>query len=111
MPHIIPCPAPRVKFADSELEVLEDGSRRRRRRTTEGADGGGVGIDEEKQMRLYVSEEEKAVMRKRAHECPVPKPPGAIGRVLGFKNEEDAAEQSRSRTESQETSKVREDDV
>lgn len=35
-----------------------------------------------------MSEEERDRMRKLSHECPVPKPRGRIGKVLGFKKEE-----------------------
>ena len=31
-----------------------------------------------------ISTEEEAIMRKAAHECPVPKPRGIIGKALGF---------------------------
>ncbi len=94
MPHIIPCPAPRVDFADSDnWEYSEDGTgrRRRRRRRRErriqeqeaevagggsGADAGTEGVGEREEM---------AARRKKAHECPVPKPGGVIGEVLGFR--------------------------
>ncbi len=60
-------------------------------------------------MPLHISEEEKAMMRRKAHECPVPKPPGIIGRVLGFKDEDSGDEPSRPRIVTQKVSKVRED--
>lgn len=110
MPHIVPCPAPRVKFADSEFEVTEDGKRRRRRRTTGAPIDESFGANREKRIPLHISEEEKAMMRKKAHECPVPKPPGIIGRVLGFKGEDSGEEESRPRVVTQKASKVREDD-
>ena len=110
MPHIVPCPAPRVKFADSDFEVMEDGRRRRRRRTTEASVDKNPRADTEKQMPLQISEDEKVMMRKKAHECPVPKPPGIIGRVLGFEGQDSGEEQSRPRIVTQKTSKVREDD-
>ncbi|MCJ1277492.1 hypothetical protein MMC21_005305 [Puttea exsequens] len=86
MPHIFPCPAPRIKYADSEFEVIEDGRQRRRRRPpptinnaeqlpTAGAISG-----------TSLSEAEQENMRKKSHECPVPKPKGIVGQVLGFKN-------------------------
>lgn len=110
MPHIIPCPAPRIKFADSDYEIMEDGRRRRRRRTTEGPVDEDSGTEIVKEMPLHISEEEKAMMRKKAHECPVPKPPGIIGRVLGFKSEDSGEEQSRPRVVTQKTPTVRKDD-
>ncbi|KAK7743089.1 hypothetical protein SLS53_004174 [Cytospora paraplurivora] len=34
LPHLLPCPAPRVTYADGEIVVDQDGKRRRRRRPT-----------------------------------------------------------------------------
>ena len=89
---------------------MEDGRRRRRRRSTDAPIDGSAGADREKQMPLYISEEEKAIMRKKAHECPVPKPPGIIGRVFGYDGEDSGEEQSRPRIVTQKTSEVREDE-
>ena len=85
MPHIVPCPAPRVKFADSDFEITEDGKRRRRRPAVgseESADG-----DKGVSALPAISDEEKLAMRKKSHACPVPKPSGIFGEVLGFKKE------------------------
>lgn len=82
----------------------------RRRRSTE------IPIDEksraksQEQMPLHISEEEKAMMKKKAHACPVPKPPGVIGRILGFKSEDRKEDESSPRVVTQKASKVREDD-
>ena len=37
---------------------------------------------------MNISEEDKSALRKRAHECPVPRPGGFIGEVLGSKEAE-----------------------
>ncbi|MCJ1485852.1 hypothetical protein MMC06_006027, partial [Schaereria dolodes] len=87
MPHILPCPAPRTEFAD--VEWAADGRRRRRRRrsdtdvarTLEGSQAGDSSV-------VGRSDEAEALAR-RAHECPVPKPRGLIGEVLGFKKSEE----------------------
>lgn len=51
------------------------------------SDGDGIDTGEGRDVVVGgVTEEEKAVMRKRAHECPVPKPRGVIGEVLGFRS-------------------------
>lgn len=68
------------------------------------------GADSERQMPLHISEEEKAMMRKKAHECPVPKPPGIIGRVLGFEGGEGEQERSRPPLVTQRAPEVRKDD-
>ena len=82
MPHILPCPAPRTEFAD--VEVGEDGRRRRRRRRKlrPESDGTVDALGEKGDIVDAVSENE--IMAKRAHQCPVPKPGGRIGQVLGF---------------------------
>lgn len=89
---------------------MEDGRRRRRRRTSEGLSEEGTGADGTKRLPLHISEEEKALMRKKAHECPVPKPPGIIGRLLGFKGEDSREEQPRPRIVTPKASEVREND-
>ena len=53
-----------------------------------------------------ISEEEKLAMRRKSHECPVPKPKGIIGKVLGFKEEEKAP---RPRIETVNVSRPRQD--
>ncbi len=107
MPHIVPCPAPRVKFADSDLEITEDG-KRRRRRPTDGSEENGGG--EKGNLALpVISEEEKLAMRRKSHECPVPKPRGIIGEVLGFKKEETAQKAPKAWIETTNVSRPRRD--
>ena len=67
-------------------------------------------MDSRKQIPLQISEEEKAFMRKKSHECPVPKPPGIIGRVLGFKSDDSTEEESRPQIVTQKEPRVREND-
>ncbi|MCJ1390658.1 hypothetical protein MMC18_003519 [Xylographa bjoerkii] len=81
MPHILPCPAPRTEFAD--VEVGEDGRRRRRRRKPPSdSDATADSIGEKGESIEGLSEKE--AMARRGHQCPVPKPGGRIGQVLGF---------------------------
>lgn len=84
LPHVLPCPAPRVTYADGEMP---DGSARRRRRRrpeimTESKDGVvqfGENTDAEHLHRPG-----------RRRECPVPKPGGVVGELLSFrKSKED----------------------
>ncbi|MCJ1378533.1 hypothetical protein MMC17_001632 [Xylographa soralifera] len=81
MPHILPCPAPRTEFAD--VEVGEDGRRRRRRRPSPPDSDGGADVLVEKDDNIGALSENE-IMARRAHQCPVPKPGGRIGQVLGF---------------------------
>ncbi|KAL2040038.1 hypothetical protein N7G274_007441 [Stereocaulon virgatum] len=88
MPHIIPCPAPRLKFADGEFEITEDGKRIRRRRPANAPNILDSSRVDEIVPSLQISEEEKVKMRRTSHECPIPKPRGFIGEVLGFGKED-----------------------
>jgi cytochrome c oxidase assembly factor 2 len=71
LPHIIPCPVPHKTrvYADGEVPTTENGKRRRRKSSS--AD----------------SEDRSGSSREKpsARECPVPKPSGLIGQVLGFR--------------------------
>ncbi|KAI1143033.1 hypothetical protein F5Y05DRAFT_140075 [Hypoxylon sp. FL0543] len=87
LPHILPCPAPRVAYADSEKAA--DGTRRRRRRKPEPAvvkDGIVQFESSSEDFERIPSETRGAATRaRRERECPVPKPPGVIGELMGFK--------------------------
>ncbi|KAJ5558527.1 hypothetical protein N7461_002499 [Penicillium sp. DV-2018c] len=96
LPHVFPCPSPRRTFADSEMTMTTDGQqvpriRRRRRKEPEaGPDGSRPGQPTavvDKEVTTFLQLEEEA--EKLAHinrECPVPKPKGVIGELLGFRN-------------------------
>jgi len=73
MPHLTPCPVPRRVFADGE--VPEELRRRRRRKPIQDESGGG-------------QSSEDVVMESGRRECPVPKPGGLVGQVLGFDRSE-----------------------
>ena len=81
MPHLLPCPAPRVRLADSRLEVTEDVEKKIQPAKE-------VELDSEQtnlagRISNY-SKEEELMLRNKVHECPVPKPTGYIGQLLGF---------------------------
>lgn len=82
MPHILPCPAPRIAFADAEIS--EDDRRRRRRRRRRRLKAISTESEEDLDECLGEVDDEKTSMGNRAHECPVPKPSGRFGKVLGF---------------------------
>ena len=77
MPHILPCPAPRVAFADAEIS--KDGRRRIIRRT-----GGEGEFEETAEEDVHEIADAHEMLAKKAHGCPVPKPSGVMGEVLGF---------------------------
>ncbi|KAL6719055.1 hypothetical protein ACLMJK_003290 [Lecanora helva] len=107
MPHILPCPAPRVKFTESDYYILEDGRKVRRRRPSS-ADGlSPEGLDDEVSL---ITEKAENMQRRKAHECPVPKPRGIIGDLLGFKTEETYEKPPRPRIESGKGSRSKQED-
>lgn len=83
LPHILPCPAPRVTYADGEIVEDENGRRRRKRRVqqqSQEVQGGVVQLNNITRADLVGHEGNRG---KR--ECPVPKPGGKVGELLGFK--------------------------
>ena len=99
LPHLFPCPAPRRTFADSEMMVTADGqqvqrTRRRRRKDENIPDQSGNSpnqnppTDEEVSTFLQLEEEAHQLSHAR-RECPVPKPGGKLGEMLGFKSQGD----------------------
>lgn len=70
LPHILPCPVDRRQFADSA-----DGKVRRRRRNR----------DDEVEAR---NEGDQDGIGRPARECPVPKPGGLVGQMMGFEQRE-----------------------
>ncbi|KAJ5160002.1 uncharacterized protein N7482_007006 [Penicillium canariense] len=98
MPHLFPCPAPRRTLADSEMMITADGQqvpriRRRRRKDAEldpetarpGFPTQSGAVDEEVSA-FFQMEEEAEKLAHVGHECPVPKPKGVLGELLGFRN-------------------------
>ncbi|KAK6081041.1 hypothetical protein SCUP515_03183 [Seiridium cupressi] len=89
LPHVLPCPAPRVKLADSETTA--DGTRRRRRRKSEAAEV----KDGIAQFQSSSEDFERlATTGPTKRECPVPKPGGVLGGLMGFSPSKTESEQS-----------------
>ncbi|KAL3464207.1 hypothetical protein BJX64DRAFT_255202 [Aspergillus heterothallicus] len=95
IPHVFPCPAPRRTFADSEMIITSDGQqiqrvRRRRRKSVDPtAQDESLPVrtplaSEEEVSTFLQLEEEAALLSKPERECPVPKPTGMLGDLLGF---------------------------
>jgi cytochrome c oxidase assembly factor 2 len=95
LPHALPCPAPRVLYADDGTPI----PRKRRRRpavclnenqsdeTTESKDLVKPGVGEVEGDADVESEMEgEGGKRIAKRECPVPKPPGILGEILGFRS-------------------------
>lgn len=85
-PHLLPCPVDTRALADSaDPEALS--GKRRRRRIPKDETCNDV-MSEERRIKKQ-SEEWKSPKR----ECPVPKPGGLIGQVLGIKKENEEEEE------------------
>lgn len=110
MPHIIPCPAPRIAFAEGEqISISEDGRGRRRRRRRKEDEGQEDSTSEEESVRLL---DQKKELIKKARECPVPKPMGIIGSMLGSgKGEEEVAMPPKVRVETRKAERRKTDEV
>jgi cytochrome c oxidase assembly factor 2 len=92
LPHVIPCPAPRIAYADGETDI--DGTpKRRKRRKCPNPDGSRKeGLNEAKEQEDGLVDDEDSVKggggeTRLRRECPVPKPSGIVGEILGFKSD------------------------
>ena len=73
LPHILPCPVDRQQFADS-IETADGKVKRRRRKRLDG--------DVEPVSEAIGDTRDDNGRPKR--ECPVPKPGGLVGQIMGF---------------------------
>ncbi|KAE8447663.1 hypothetical protein EG329_010469 [Mollisiaceae sp. DMI_Dod_QoI] len=83
LPHVLPCPAPRVAYADDGTP--QQGKRRRRRKCSD-AGGNEVKDSVVEESGDEIEGEGLDRVRKSKRECPVPKPGGIVGEILGFKS-------------------------
>lgn len=80
-PHLLPCPVDRRQYADS-FET-PDGKRYRRKRKD-------VTSEATETQETHVAESGNAALsqdERPKRECPVPKPGGLVGQLLGFKSD------------------------
>lgn len=82
-PHILPCPVNPKQFADTIITEGPDGQPVKRRRRRKQATDDAVSDSESAELMA-----EDAVVDRRKRECPVPKPGGLVGQVMGFKEQE-----------------------
>ncbi|PVH87403.1 hypothetical protein DL98DRAFT_649066 [Cadophora sp. DSE1049] len=82
LPHALPCPAPRVAYAD---DGTPQAGKRRRRRKCPVDENEGTGVVKGASTADESSDDiEDVGLRKQKRECPVPKPGGLVGEILGF---------------------------
>jgi cytochrome c oxidase assembly factor 2 len=80
LPHLLPCPVDRRQYADT-IELPDGTIRRRRRTVVEASDGSGG------EAEVMVAESLSDGSRPK-RECPVPKPGGLVGQIMGFEKKE-----------------------
>ena len=99
IPHLFPCPRPRKVYADHERQVDIDGKPLKKRRRSEAIRKDGEppqfhpstakASDLEEEAALFRQfQAEAKILEKEGHQCPVPKPTGVLGRLLGFEDED-----------------------
>jgi cytochrome c oxidase assembly factor 2 len=86
LPHVLPCPAPRVLYADDGTPIPR--KRQRRPVICEGEEDGEAKGDLRPEESFEGEDVEGLEGGKRTlkRECPVPKPGGIVGEILGFKS-------------------------
>lgn len=86
LPHVLPCPAPRtILYADDGTPI----PRKRRRRPVVCGNGAtdGPAVEENSEVDGDVEDEGlEGGKRVVQRECPIPKPGGIMGEILGFKS-------------------------
>ncbi|CAI6342130.1 unnamed protein product [Periconia digitata] len=92
-PHFLPCPVdPRTLTDSASPDALSGEPRKRRRRRVPREETCNDVMSEERR-KMQEAEEEWTMSKKR--ECPVPKPGGLIGQVLGLKSHQQDGEDER----------------
>ncbi|KAK8161222.1 hypothetical protein IWX90DRAFT_488597 [Phyllosticta citrichinensis] len=81
LPHLLPCPVPTRAYADAPASADPNNPQRRRRRRRSAA------ADDDKTATATGVMGAAMEDGRRARECPVPKPGGLVGKVLGFNTE------------------------
>ena len=105
VPHILPCPAPRIAYADGEMTADGTIKRRRRRKSLNTEDLAKESSNDVNQLdsaSTYGADgiEEQTGGKRSRRECPIPKPGGRVGELLGFKNERSAGGEATTTTRS-----------
>ncbi|KAK7510783.1 hypothetical protein IWZ03DRAFT_363065 [Phyllosticta citriasiana] len=84
LPHLLPCPVPTRAFADAPASADPNNPQRRRRRRRRTA---APAADDDEAATAAGVIGAAVEDGRRARECPVPKPGGLVGKVLGFDTE------------------------
>lgn len=130
LPHIFPCPAPRRTLADSQVEMTADGQQimrpRKRRKAPESTLQEGhmqytkdiaatkaaatqfADTSADEVTTFLQMEAEAESLARIGRECPVPKPRGIVGQLLGFTNNSNNTTDNRQQEQSKPTIAVHE---
>lgn len=84
LPHLFPCPVPTRAYADAPDSADPNNPQRRRRRRRPRSSAAAADDDAATAAGVVGAAMEDG---RRARECPVPKPGGLVGKVLGFETE------------------------
>ncbi len=95
VPHLLPCPAPRIAYSDGEMASDGTIKRRRRRKSANTDDLTKDPSNELDQLDTALMDRGDGIVeqtsdKRSRRECPIPKPSGRVGELLGFKNERSA---------------------
>ncbi|PVI03585.1 hypothetical protein DM02DRAFT_557679 [Periconia macrospinosa] len=91
-PHLLPCPVDPRTLADSATPDALTGEPRRRRRRRVPAEETCNDVMSGEQIKRKEAEEDRVTPKR---ECPVPKPGGLIGQVLGLKSDQQEGKRDR----------------
>lgn len=79
LPHILPCPVPAGQYADARSQHLQQIQQKQLRKS-------GSGTVNAHDTSINIPKSSSALKPRPDRECPVPKPQGILGRVLGFEH-------------------------
>lgn len=97
LPHVLPCPVPRTKFADGEVMVDDHGRRKRWRRIDASESKSPESKSGIVQFSQPAGDGSRDTTGRARRECPVPKPGGMLGEWLGFRPRDDETGKSADR--------------
>ena len=98
IPHIFPCPVPRRNYADTKRQLVDENGKPianekpdQRPLLTKSAAASRTSDNKVKHLQNEAElfrqlQQEAEILEKQARECPVPKPKGFVGKILGFDN-------------------------
>ena len=96
IPHIFPCPVPRRNYADTERQAVDKDGKpmanqklNQKQLPTRTVQASQTEVEKSRTLQNEADlfrqlQQEAEMLEKEARECPVPKPKGVIGKILGF---------------------------